>query len=54
VKATEADMRWWLRNFNDVELASIATDLVGHIISPDGIRNARGVLTASADKDKKE
>lgn len=43
-------MRWWLRRFNDVELAAIATDLLGVVVKPEGMRREREVLIASASK----
>lgn len=42
-------IRWWLRNYSDDELAAIATDLTGIVVSATGIRRQRQVLTASAD-----
>lgn len=42
-------MRWWLRHYDDEQLAQIATDFTGQIITAAGMARSRSILIASAD-----
>ena len=44
--------RYWLKRFSDSELASIASGIWGHTISPDAIHSRRATLLASAHFDE--
>ena len=47
-------MMWWLRHYDDTLLAAIATDILGEIVTPDGIAKQRAILTASATQQTDE
>jgi hypothetical protein len=40
-------LSYWLRNFSDVEIAEIATEMMGRPVTADAISRSRQIIVAS-------